>query len=77
MLIRLLKWLYPTEKDVDESEPIVMIHLLKNGFYADPEDIFSHPNVDKQLNSFEELLEKNDISLAKPPSGGGSVGPAR
>ena len=75
MLIRLLKWLYPTEKDVDESEPIVMIHLLKNGFYADREDIFSHPNVAKQLNAIKEWQKKNDISLAKPPSDEGSVGP--
>ena len=40
-----------------EKEPVVKIHWTKNGFYADPMEIVSHPNAKRQLQQVREWLQ--------------------
>ena len=46
------------------KKPLVRIHLIKNGFYAKEEDIFSHPNVPRQLALLNALIERQNREAA-------------
>ena len=61
MMRRLVNWLLPG-KSPDSDGPVVPIYWLKNGFYAKPEDIFSHPNALKQLELLEKIIERQEAS---------------
>ena len=60
------------KKPDENAEPVVKIHYSENGFYANPEDIFSHPNVPKQLKLLDEWIERQEQEDLAASKGNGT-----
>ena len=56
-----------TEKE-KEAHKDVQVHVLKNGLYADRDEIFNHPGTKEQLRQMRELMKNEAARKAKSGS---------